>query len=70
MAARQINDISVETSGGITRSYAKSEWLIDTSSDTASIPKVAPGSVAYTADMSYMAMYDGTQWVQIGGSGS
>lgn len=70
MAARQISDISVETEGGLTKSYAKSEWLIDSSSDTANIPKVAPGSVAYTADLTYMAMYDGTQWVQIGGSGS
>ncbi|MBO7686747.1 MAG: hypothetical protein J6V72_10195 [Kiritimatiellae bacterium] len=26
-----------------------------------------PGSVAYTADLSYMAMWDGTEWKQIGG---
>ena len=25
------------------------------------------GTVAYTADLSYMAMYDGTTWTQIGG---
>ena len=25
------------------------------------------GSVAYTADLAYMAMYDGTTWHQIGG---
>ena len=45
----------------------KTEWLIDSETDTADIPEVAPGSVAYTADLSYMAMWDGTDWVQIGG---
>ena len=25
------------------------------------------GTVAYTADLAYMAMYDGTAWHQIGG---
>ena len=47
----------------------KTEWLIDTEADTSEIPEVAPGSVAYTADLSYMAMWDGTDWVQIGGGG-
>lgn len=45
------------------------EILIDSSADLANVPTdTAPGSVAYTADMSYIAMKanDGT-WKQIGG---
>ena len=67
MAARQITDTIREKDGNITTAYSKTEWMIDSSSDLSGIPKVAPGSVAYTADLSYMAMYDGTEWKQIGG---
>ena len=50
-----------------TSSFYKTEWLIESSTDLAEITHVAPGSIAYTADGSYFAMYDGTQWVQWGG---
>ena len=65
MAAKQISDISQEADGTMRR---KAEYLIDSESDLSSIPDVAPGSVAYTPDLSYMAMYDGDNWHQIGGS--
>lgn len=33
--------------------------------DSAELPTDVPvGSVAYKADLSYMAMFDGTEWVQ------
>lgn len=36
---------------------------------TVTLPTNVPvGSVAYTADLSYMAIFDGTNWTQIGGS--
>ena len=66
MAARQISDIAIDPRDEKTL-LRKSEWLIDASTDTSDIPAVAPGSLAYTADLSYMAMYDGTQWHEIGG---
>lgn len=45
------------------------EFLIDSSADLADLPEdAAPGSVAYTANMGYMAMKDNSgQWQQIGG---
>lgn len=41
--------------------------LLMTSADDELPTDVPVGSVAYTADLSYMAMFDGTEWVQIGG---
>ena len=36
--------------------------------ENAELPTDVPaGSVAYTADLSYMAIFDGTEWKQIGG---
>ena len=67
MAAKLILNTVYERDGNVTTVYHKTEWLIDSSDDLSGIAKVAPGSVAYTADLSYMAMYDGTQWKQIGG---
>ena len=67
MAARMIVDTIREKDGNITTAYSKTEWMIDSSSDLSGIPKVAPGSVAYTADMTYMAMFDGTEWHELGG---
>ena len=64
MAAKQISDISQEADGTMRR---KAEYLIDSEADIDSIPDVAPGSVAYTPDLSFMAMYDGDEWHQIGG---
>ena len=44
----------------------KKEILMKNSSVT--LPTNVPaGSVAYTADMSYVAMFDGTEWKQMGG---
>lgn len=68
MAAKQILDTVYEKDGGTEHRYSKTEWLIGSSSDLTDIPEVAPGSVAYTADLTYMAMYDGEEWHQIGGS--
>lgn len=67
MAAKLIQDVIFEKVGNVTTGYHKCEYLVDSESDVADIPRVAPGSVAYTADLSYMAMYDGEDWVQIGG---
>lgn len=44
------------------------EFIIDSSTDLADLPECAPGSLAYTADLSYRAQYDGTSWHQIGGN--
>ena len=45
------------------------EIMLKTSS--VAIPTDVPvGSVAYTADLSYIALFDGENWVQIGGSSS
>lgn len=65
--ATLINPYVVENDNGKMTAYHKTEWIVDNSADVANIPKVAPGSMAYTADMTYMAMYDGTQWKRIGG---
>lgn len=46
---------------------ARREFLVDSAADTANLPKCDVGSIAYKADMSYIAMYDGETWVEIGG---
>ena len=43
------------------------EFLVESAADTENLPECDPGSVAYTADLSFMAMYDGETWVEIGG---
>lgn len=48
-------------------SLARKEFLVTSAADVADIPECEAGSVAYTADFSYIAMYNGTEWVQIGG---
>ena len=63
MAVRQISDIA-EVNGTLVR---KAEFQIDGSEDLADIPLVAPGSVAYKADGSYVAVFNGEEWVQWGG---
>lgn len=42
-------------------------FLVDGSSDLAGLPECAPGSFAYTADMTFIAQYDGSEWVIIKG---
>lgn len=55
--------------------HGPSKWhareILMASSDATLPTDVAPGSVAYTADGTYNAMYDGTQWVErtTGGGG-
>lgn len=66
--ATQINDVKYVSGEGNMVRIPKAEYMIANEADLANIPEVAPGSVAYTADLTYMAMYDGTEWVEIGGS--
>lgn len=46
------------------------EILIDSAADVPNLPEdCAPGSLAYTADMSYVVQRDNHgQWVQVGGA--
>ena len=67
MSATKVENLVTTREGDTIKMLKKSEWLIKSSSDTGSITGIAPGSVAYTADLSYMAMFDGENWVQIGG---
>lgn len=68
MSAIQVLDTAVTRSGGGTTIKLKTEWLIGSSSDLTSIPDVAPGSVAYTADLTEMYLWDGTEWKAVGGA--
>lgn len=45
------------------------EWLVQSASELSTLPDtVGPGSVAYTADLSFMGMMDEDgQWQEIGG---
>ena len=67
MAVIQVQPAVITTEADGTRVLEKLEFLIGSSADLSSIPACAPGSVAYTADLSYMAMYNGTTWTKIGG---
>lgn len=49
--------------------YQKSEWIVTGESDLENIPPVAAGSVAYSADLTFIAMFDGTEWKVIKGGG-
>ena len=58
----------LKSNNGRSEDANRAEVLIESSSDLANLPEnLAPGSVAYTASMSYIAMkaIDGT-WKQIG----
>lgn len=46
------------------------EYMIKSSSVLASLPECVAGSVAYTADLAFMAQFDGDEWVTVGGEGS
>ena len=70
MAYTEIKRYAVDRGESGTKVLQLMELLIDSSSDTASLPDCLPGSVAYTADLSYMAMFDGTTWQRIGGAAS
>ena len=64
MAARQVKDVSaVATESGVTYTR-QTEWIIDGAADLVEITEAAAGSVAYKADGSYIAIFDGTNWVQ------
>lgn len=66
MAATQIKP-AVIVHGEENKVLLQMEFLIGSSSDLSGLPECAPGSVAYTADLSYMAMWDGSTWTKIGG---
>ncbi len=66
--ATQINNVAYVSSDGNLVGIPKAEYMIANEADLANIPEVAPGSVAYTADLTYMAMWDGTEWKKIGGA--
>ena len=58
----------LKSNNGRSEDANRAEVLIESSADLANLPEnLAPGSVAYTADMSYIAMkaIDGA-WKQIG----
>ena len=58
----------VKTAGGVQENADKAEVMIQSADDLEDLPEqLAPGSVAYKADMSliYMKDVDGT-WTQIG----
>lgn len=46
----------------------RQEYLIESVSDVQNLSVSVPtGSVAYTADLSNMYMFDGDEWIKIGG---
>lgn len=67
--AIQVNPTQYEVTNGVMHGYQKTEWIVTDSSDLENIPKVAPGSTAYSADMTFIAMFDGTEWKVIRGGG-
>lgn len=66
MAYVQVKPVAI-VRGEENQILQKLEFIIDDSSDLSNLPECAPGSVAYTADLSYMAMWDGSTWTKIGG---
>ena len=46
------------------------EYMIKSTSVLASLSECVAGSVAYTADLTFMAQFDGDEWVTVGGEGS
>ena len=49
------------------KSIFDAQEILLSSAGTDKPTDVPVGSVAYTADLAYMAMFDGTTWHQIGG---
>lgn len=47
--------------------WNRRELLIANKDVTLPTENMPVGSIAYTADMSYIAQFDGTNWVEIGG---
>lgn len=68
MAATQVLNTVLHYGESETTVLQKTEWIIGSSSDLTSIPDVAPGSVAYTADLTSMYIWDGTEWKAVGGA--
>lgn len=67
MAYVQVKPVSVVRGDDGTTVLQLMEFIVGSSSDLASLPDCAPGSLAYTADLTYVAMWDGTQWTEIAG---
>lgn len=52
--------------GAVRREYMiKDNTVLDNLPDDSAV-----GSVAYTADLTFMAQFDGDEWVTVGGEGS
>ena len=66
MAFVQVKTAVVDRTDG-TKVLELMEFIIGSESDLSGLPDCAPGSLAYTGDMSYVAMYDGTQWNTVKG---
>lgn len=64
MSAKQVKELNTATTAAGEVSVGRTEWIVDSAADLAGLPPVGPGSVAYKADGSYIAIYDGTNWVQ------
>ena len=66
MAVTQVNPV-VGVRGEDNQGLQRMEFLVGSSSDLSSMPECAPGSIAYTADLSLVAMFDGSSWQIIKG---
>lgn len=67
MAFVQVKPVAVVRGDDEDKVVQLMEFIIGSSSDLTGLPDCAPGSLAYTADLSYRAQFDGTTWHQIGG---
>lgn len=66
MAVTQVEPVVI-VRGEDNQVLQRMELLVGSSSDLASAPECAPGSIAYTADLTFIAMFNGTEWVTIKG---
>ena len=60
--------VLIHSDGNWATKKNRDEWLISSTDELAELPDtVGPGSVAYTADMSYIGMMDEAgEWQEIG----
>ena len=65
MAYVQVKPVTVDHEEG--KILQLLEFIVDSVDDLGDLPDCAPGSVAYTGDMSYVAMWDGSQWNTVKG---
>lgn len=67
MAFVRIKEAQYIHSDGGGTGLEKLEFLIDSGDDLTDLPDCLPGSVAYTADLLSMYMFNGSTWTRIGG---